>query len=158
DRLLFVQYKEQRVNNQGSSQQSLLPTTIDLSVADFELMNEILPELQSLGFQLRPLGKTTDIVDGIPADLRNHINAEQISEQLLEDYRQSGAELKVDKRDNIARSLAKSAAIKAGTPLDNDAIAELIDRLFACESPNVSIHGKPTVITLTLSDLMEKFD
>lgn len=158
ERILFEQYKEQLVNNQGSSQQSLFPTTIDLSVADFELMNEILPELQSLGFQLRPFGKTTYIVDGIPADLGNNINEKQIIEQLLEDYKQSRAELKVDKRDNIARSLAKSAAIKAGTPLDNDAIAELIDRLFACESPNVSIHGKPTVITLTLSDLMEKFD
>lgn len=158
ERILFEQYKEQLVNNQGSSQQSLFPTTIDLSVADFELMNEILPELQSLGFQLRPFGKTTYIVDGIPADLGNNINEKQIIEQLLEDYKQNRAELKVDKRDNIARSLAKSAAIKAGTPLDNDAIAELIDRLFACESPNVSIHGKPTVITLTLSDLMEKFD
>src|SRR5690606_21902885 len=158
ERILFEQYKEQLVNNQGSSQQSLFPTTIDLSVADFELMNEILPELQSLGFQLRPFGKTTYIVDGIPADLGNNINEKQIIEQLLEDYKQNRAELKVDKRDNIARSLAKSAAIKAGTPLDNDAIAELIDRLFACESPNVSIHGKPTVITLTLADLMEKFD
>lgn len=158
ERILFEQYKEQLETNQGSSQQSLFPTTIDLSPSDFELMNDILPELQILGFQLRPFGKTTYIVDGIPADLGNNINEKQIIEQLLEDYKHNNSELKVDKRDNLARSLAKSSAIKAGTALDNEAIAELIDKLFACESPNISVHGKPTIITLTLAELMEKFD
>jgi DNA mismatch repair protein MutL len=158
ERILFEQYKEQLENNQGSSQQSLFPTTIDLSPSDFELMNDILPELQTLGFQLRPFGKTTYIVDGIPADLGNNINEKQIIEQLLEDYKHNRTELKVDKREHLAKSLAKSAAIKAGTPLNNDAIEELIDKLFACESPNISVHGKPTIITLTLAELMEKFD
>lgn len=158
ERILFEQYKEQLENNQGSSQQSLFPTTIDLSPSDFELMNDILPELQTLGFQLRPFGKTTYIVDGIPADLGNNINEKQIIEQLLEDYKHNRTELKVDKRDHLAKSLAKSAAIKSGTSLNNDAIEELIDKLFACESPNISIHGKPTIITLTLAELMEKFD
>ena len=158
ERILFEQYKEQLENNQGSSQQSLFPTTIDLSPSDFELMDDILPELQTLGFQLRPFGKTTYIVDGIPADLGNNINEKQIIEQLLEDYKHNRTELKVDKRDHLAKSLAKSAAIKAGIALNNDAIEELIDKLFACESPNVSVHGKPTIITLTLAELMEKFD
>ena len=158
ERILFEQYKDHLKNNQGSSQQSLFPTTIDLSPIDAEIMKEILPELQTLGFQLRPFGKTTYIVDGIPADLGSNINERQIIEQLLEDYKLNSSELKIDKRDNLAKSLAKSAAIKAGTPLDNDAIAELIDKLFACESPNISVHGKPTIITLTLTELMEKFD
>ncbi|MCA5005012.1 DNA mismatch repair endonuclease MutL [Sphingobacterium bovistauri] len=158
ERILFEQYKEQLTNNQGSSQQSLFPTTIDLSPSDFELIHEILPEIQTLGFQLRPFGKTTYIVDGIPADLGNNINEKQIIEQLLEDYKHNRTDLKVDKRDNLAKSLAKSAAIKEGTPLNNDAIEELIDKLFACESPSLSVHGKPTIITLTLAELMEKFD
>lgn len=158
ERILFEQYKEQLETNQGSSQQSLFPTTIDLTAADLQLMSDILPELQILGFQLRPFGKTTYIVDGIPADLGNNINEKQIIEQLLEDYKHNNSELKVDKRENLAKSLAKSSAIKAGTALDNEAIAELIDKLFACESPNISVHGKPTIITLTLTELMEKFD
>ena len=158
ERILFEQYKEQLETNQGSSQQSLFPTTVDLTAADFELMNDILPDLQTLGFQLRPFGKTTYIVDGIPADLGNNINEKQIIEQLLEDYKHNSSDLRVNKRDNLAKSLAKSSAIKAGTALDNEMIAELIDKLFACESPNISIHGKPTIITLTLAELMEKFD
>ncbi|MCI0920348.1 DNA mismatch repair endonuclease MutL [Sphingobacterium rhinopitheci] len=157
ERILFEQYKAHLDDNKGSSQQSLFPSTIELSSADFELMNDLLPELRSLGFQLRPFGKTTYVIEGIPADLGNNVNETKVVEQLLEDFKNNKAELKLDKRDNLARSLAKSSAIKTGTPLDNDSMSDLIDRLFACESPNISIYGKPTIITITLQELMDKF-
>ncbi len=158
ERILFEQYKEHLENNKGTSQQSLFPSTLELSASDFALMDELLPELQILGFQLRPFGKTTYIVDGIPADLGTNINEAKIVDQLLEDYKNNASELTLSKRENLARSLAKNAAIKPGTPLDNESISDLIDALFACESPNISIHGKPTIITITLQELMEKFN
>lgn len=158
ERILFEQYKEHLQNNKGSSQQSLFPSTLELSASDFELMTDLLPELQILGFQLRPFGKTTYIVDGIPADLGTNVNEAKIVEQLLEDYKNNASELTLTKRENLARSLAKNAAIKPGTLLDNESISDLIDALFACESPNISIYGKPTIITITLQELMEKFN
>ncbi|MFD2552804.1 DNA mismatch repair endonuclease MutL [Sphingobacterium tabacisoli] len=158
ERILFEQYKEHLENNKGSSQQSLFPSTLELSASDFALMNELLPELQTLGFQLRPFGKTTYIVDGIPADLGTNVNEVKLVDQLLEDYKNNASELTLSKRENLARSLAKNAAIKPGTALDNESISDLIDALFACESPNISIHGKPTIITITLQELMEKFN
>ncbi|WP_140937815.1 DNA mismatch repair endonuclease MutL [Sphingobacterium lumbrici] len=158
ERILFEQYKEHLDDNKGSSQQSLFPQTVELSIGDFELMTDILPELHTLGFQLRPFGKTTYIVDGIPADLGNNVNEAKIIEQLLEDFKNNKSELRLNKRENLARSLAKSAALKSGTVLDNESMADLIDKLFACESPNISVHGKPTLITYTLQELMERFD
>ncbi|QBQ42809.1 DNA mismatch repair endonuclease MutL [Sphingobacterium psychroaquaticum] len=157
ERILFEHYKEQLENNKGISQQSLFPQTIELNAADFTLMDDILPELQSLGFQLRPFGKTTYIVDGIPADLGSNVNETKILEQLLEDFKNNKDALKLSKRENLARSLAKNASIKAGQSLDNQEMAELIDKLFATESPNVSLHGKPVIITITLQELMERF-
>ncbi|WP_164111293.1 MULTISPECIES: DNA mismatch repair endonuclease MutL [Sphingobacterium] len=158
ERILFEQYKEHLENNKGSSQQSLFPSTLELSASDFALMGELLPELQTLGFQLRPFGKTTYIIDGIPADLGTNVNEAKIVDQLLEDYKNNASQLTLTKRENLARSLAKNAAIKPGTPLDNESISDLIDALFACESPNISIHGKPTIVTITLQELMEKFN
>lgn len=158
ERILFEQYKDHLENNKGSSQQSLFPSTLELSASDFALMDELLPELQILGFQLRPFGKTTYIIDGIPADLGTNVNEAKIVDQLLEDYKNNVTGLTLTKRENLARSLAKNAAIKPGTPLDNESISDLIDALFACESPNISIHGKPTIVTITLQELMEKFN
>jgi len=158
ERILFEHYMEQLEHNQGSSQQTLFPQTVELSPADFALMEDILPEIQTLGFQVRPFGKTTFIVDGIPADLGQGINETTILEQLLEDFKNNKDELQLNKRENLARSLAKNAAIKPGTALDNQEMSELIDKLFATQSPSISIHGKPIVVTITLQELLERFN
>ena len=158
ERILFEHYMEQLENNQGSSQQSLFPQTVELSPSDCILMEDILPEIQTLGFQVRPFWKTTFIVDGIPADLGQGINETKILEQLLEDFKNNKDELQLNKRENLARSLAKNAAIKPGAALDNQEMAELIDKLFATQSPSISIHGKPIVVTITLQELMERFN
>lgn len=158
ERILFEHYLEQLEHNQGSSQQSLFPQTVELSSGDFALMEDILPEIQILGFQIRPFGKTTFIVDGIPADLGQGLNEATILEQLLEDFKNNKDELKLNKRENLARSLAKSAAIKPGAELNNQEMSELIDKLFATASPSISIHGKPIIVTITLQELAERFN
>ena len=78
-------------------------------------------------------------------------------EQLLETYKNYQSADRLPKRESLARSLARNAAIKSGTMLDRESMIELIDQLFACESPNVSLSGKPIIITFTLKELMEKF-
>jgi DNA mismatch repair protein MutL len=157
ERILFEQFKSQLDQHKGLSQQSLFPQSIDLNPSDNELMQDLLEDIQSLGFQIRSFGKNSYIIDGIPADLGTGIDERKIIEQILEDYKNNLNDFKIEKRENLAKSLARNAAIKPGTFLDNNAISELIDQLFACESPNVSIFGKPIVITITLQELLEKF-
>src|SRR5690606_3079344 len=155
ERILFEHFQQQLQQNQGASQQSLFPQTVELNPGDFALLEEMLPEIQALGFQLRPFGKSTYIVDGIPADLEN-INESQLIERLLEDFK-SQSDLRLSKRDRLAKSLARHAAIKPGFKLENDTMADLIDRLFACQSPSISLGGKPIIITFTLQELAERF-
>ncbi|AIM38821.1 DNA mismatch repair endonuclease MutL [Sphingobacterium sp. SG20118] len=157
ERILFEQFKSQLDQHKGLSQQSLFPQSIDLNPSDNELMQDLLEDFQNLGFQIRSFGKNSYIIDGIPADLGTGIDERKIIEQILEDYKNNQSDFKIEKRENLAKSLARNAAIKPGTFLDNNAISELIDQLFACESPNISIFGKPIVITITLQELLEKF-
>ena len=79
-------------------------------------------------------------------------------EQLLEDYKNNQAELKLPKREKLARSLARNAAIRPGTILSSNEMTELIDHLFACETPNLSLSGKPIILTFTLQELAERFE
>jgi len=157
ERILFEHFREQLEDHQGPSQQSLFPRTVELGTADFALMEDILPDIQTLGFQLRPFGKTAYVVDGIPADLGSHVDEAKILEQILEDFKNSKDDLRLDKREKLANSLACNAAIRPGTVLDNQEMASLVDRLFATQSPAVSLHGKPIVVTISLQELMEKF-
>ncbi|MFC3197206.1 DNA mismatch repair endonuclease MutL [Parapedobacter deserti] len=158
ERILFEQYRGQLESRQGASQQSLFPQTIALNGADFQLIMDLLPDIRALGFQIREFGKHTFVVEGIPADLTSGVSERQVLEQLLEDYKNNKAELKLPKRDKLARSLARHTAIKPGTVLSEDDMTNLIDRLFACEMPNVSLNGKPVIVTFTLHELSERFE
>ena len=156
ERILFEQFRQQLEGRQGASQQSLFPQTVALNSADFQLIRDLLPDIQALGFQIREFGKNTFVIEGVPADITG-ISEREVLEQLLEDYKNNQAELKLPKREKLARSLARHAAIRPGTFLSSNEMAELIDHLFACETPNLSLSGKPIILTFTLQELAERF-
>lgn len=158
ERILYERFLEQLENHQGASQQSLFPQTVSLSAVDFELVKELLPDIQALGFQIREFGKNTFIVEGIPADISLNISEVEMLEHLIEGFKNNFSLLKLNKRDNLARTLAKNTAIKAGAALTLAEMNNLIDQLFACQSPNISLQGKPVIITFTLEELFQKFE
>ncbi len=157
ERVLYERFLQQLQNHSGVSQQSLFPQSVTLNSSDFELLRELLPDVRALGFDIREFGKNTVVVEGIPADL-NNIGEHQLLEQLLEGFKNNLAILKLDKRDNLARSLARNAAIKSGTKLSLEEMNLLIDQLFACQMPNVALNGKPVISTFTLNELLERFE
>ena len=157
ERVLYERFLQQLQSHSGVSQQSLFPQSVTLNSGDFELLKELLPDVRALGFDIREFGKNTVVVEGIPADL-NNVGEEQLLEQLLEGFKNNLAILKLDKRDNLARSLARNAAIKAGTKMSLEEMNLLIDQLFACQMPNLALNGKPVISTFTLAELIERFE
>ena len=158
ERILYERFLQQLENRQGASQQSLFPQSVSLNPGDFELVKDLLPDIQALGFQIREFGRNTVVVEGIPADLGNNISEVEMLEHLIEGFKNNQSALKLDKRDNLARSLAKNAAVKAGTALSAMEMNLMVDELFACTMPNTSLNGKPVIITVTLEELIQKFD
>jgi DNA mismatch repair protein MutL len=157
ERVLYERFLQQLENHSGVSQQTLFPQSVTLNAADFELLKDLLPDVRALGFDIREFGKNTVVVEGIPAEL-NNANEHELLEHLLEGFKNNQAILKLDKRDNLARSLARNAAIKAGTKLSLEEMNILIDQLFACQMPNLSLSAKPIIVTFTLTELFERFD
>ncbi len=158
ERVLYERFLGQLEQNKGLSQQSLFPQTITLNTTDFALANELLPYFHALGFIIRDFGKNTLVIEGVPADLPENNDLAAMMEELIEGFKNNHTILKLDKRDNLARTLAKNAAIKAGTALETEEMNNLIDQLFACNMPNVSLTGKQVIIKITLDELMERFN
>jgi DNA mismatch repair protein MutL len=99
------------------------------------------------------------VIEGIPVDLGSkNINETQLFEHLIEGFKNSQQELKLDKRDALARSMAKNSAIKAGTKLEQQEMNALIEELFACKTPNFGINGKLVVQTIGLQEIAQKFE
>ena len=159
ERILYERFLLHLEDRKGASQQSLFPQTVTLSPNDYELAKGLLDDIKSLGFEVREFGKNTLVIEGIPVDLGStNINETQLFEQLIEGFKNSQQELKLDKRDALARSLAKNSAIKAGTTLGQQEMNTLIEELFACKTPNFSINGRPVIQTIALSEIAQKFE
>ena len=62
-----------------------------------------------------------------------------------------------NQHERIAKSLACKGAIKAGQPLSATEMDELVDRLFATELPGHDVHGRPTILRLTMGELARRF-
>lgn len=157
ERILYERFLQQLETHSGVSQQSLFPQSVTLNGSDYELLKELLPDIRALGFDIREFGKNTVVVDGIPAEL-NNVGEHELLEHLLEGFKNNQAILKLDKRDNLARALARNGAIKAGTKLSAEEMNLLTDQLFACQMPNLALNGKPVISTFTMNELLERFE
>ncbi|MNY14795.1 DNA mismatch repair protein MutL [compost metagenome] len=159
ERILYERFTLHLEDRKGASQQSLFPQTVTLSPNDYELAKSLLEDIKSLGFEVREFGKNTLVIEGIPVDLGgSNINETQLFEHLIEGFKNSQQELKLDKRDALARSMARNSAIKNGTVLGQEEMNTLIEQLFACKTPNFSISGKPVIQTIGMTELDKKFD
>ncbi|MBC7186841.1 MAG: DNA mismatch repair endonuclease MutL [Calditrichaeota bacterium] len=155
ERILFEQAMRDLGNSKPSSQQLLFPQTVQLSAEDYELLMEMLPFLEMLGFLIRSFGKQTVVIEGVPSGYRGSDEARLLLE-VIDEYREnrrSGIEM----RESVARSYACHAAVRAGERLSVEAMNALIDQLFATENPYYCPHGRPTIINISLDELARRF-
>ena len=157
ERILFEQYLKVLEEQSASTQKELFPRNISLSPADAEIFKSILPEINLLGFDLQEFGANTFIINGIPAELNSKVDELEMIESLLEQYK-NNLEFKLNVKENIARSMAKSASIKRGQQLEKEEMQALIDRLFACEIPFKSPSGRNCFITFDFDELEKRFN
>ncbi|AEN73815.1 DNA mismatch repair protein mutL [Rhodothermus marinus SG0.5JP17-172] len=155
ERILYERALRNLESGFGLSQQLLFPQTLEFSPADFALIEELMPELRALGFDLELFSGRTVVVRGVPDDIRPG-DERTMLEDLLAQYK-ANLPLRLPSRENLARSVARRNAIRPGTRLTEKQMRTLIDQLFLCETPYVSPTGRPTMIRLTLEELERRF-
>ena len=156
ERILFEQYSEYIDRHSGASQQCLFPQNVELSPADYALILDMKEEIQALGFIFDIFGKQSIVINGIPADVLSG-NEKVLFEGLIEQFKYNQSTLSISNRENLARSLAKRSAVKQGKRLEQEEMHMMIDKLFACKSPNYAPDGKVTYKVLSMSDLENSF-
>ncbi|MBV5314914.1 MAG: DNA mismatch repair endonuclease MutL [Prolixibacteraceae bacterium] len=151
ERILYERLMQVLENHEVASQQQLFPETFELNASDATLLTSILPDLRALGFDIRDFGKNSFIINGTPGVL-NTTSPIEIIESLLEEYKNSPVNLQEKARETVAISLAQASAIPYGHTLKPGEINELIDNLFACQTPNFSPKGKKILSIMPLED------
>jgi DNA mismatch repair protein MutL len=139
-----------------NSQQLLFPQKIELRPWQFDIYREIKDDIDRLGFTVRPFGAMTVMIEGVPQDVR-HGTESTILQDMISEYQDNASRLKLDKRDNLAKSYSCRNAIMTGQKLSLDEMKLLIDKLFATRMPYVCPHGRPVIIRLSLNELDRMF-
>jgi DNA mismatch repair protein MutL len=156
ERILYERFAAAFAGKPIATQQSLFPATMDLQPADAVLLNELLPDLNELGYHIEPFGSNAFVVQGTPADIEQGSETVAI-EKMLEQYKHFSSDLKYSKREKLFRSLAWQQSVKAGTVLTQKEMQSLIEELFACALPNITPNGKPTYTEFNKNELDKIF-
>ncbi len=138
-----------------NTQQLLFPISLNLGPADFTIVDEILPDLNLMGFSLKTFSGTTVVLDGVPVDLKPGRESTILTE-IIEDYKRDN-DLRLTPREKLCKTYACKAAVKAGDYLAMEEMESLIDQLFQAEVPYVCPHGRPVLVKIPLLELDKKF-
>ena len=153
-RVLFEKYLKELENHSGVSQQELFPQALTLNMNDASLLKEMVPELENLGFVLEQANPTTFMINGTPSDAAG-CDAVALLEQILENAKINRTDLQLDRKLNLAKTMASQLAIKAQTRLSELEMQNLVDQLFACNVAEVAPNGKKIYVILNMEDLFQ---
>ena len=158
ERILFEELMRGFANGGTTSQRLLFPITLRLSPAEYAVVEDLQSLFSRAGFEIEPFGGRTIIVHAAP-NPHPYFDAERCLREMLAELA-NGSELTRAARnqhERIAMTFACKAAIKAGQRLSQREMDELYTRLFATELPSHDVHGRPTVVRLSLSELERRF-
>lgn len=156
ERILYERYRQMLTKRNGACQQLLFPKSVRLTPADMQLMRETTDEIRALGFEFDEIGPNELMVRGTPADLPDE-SEQELFEELIEQLKKSYSDLKLNKPDSLARSLARRFSARYAVKLSLLEMNTLIDQLFASPDPNRTPGGDPIVVMLTMDRLSALF-
>ena len=155
-RVLYEDFTKQISLSNSISQQLLFPLKLNFNSVEIALLKSLESHLTHAGFGFQEFGNDYISISGIPTVVTES-EVSIILEQLIADLQNEVPESSFSQVDQLTKSLAKSAAVKTGIIMEKEAQKNLVNQLFACETPDIAPNGKKTFITLGVEELDKKF-
>ena len=155
ERILYEQALKHSQQKKALSQQLLFEQAVQLTIEEYQILTEILPYMEQIGFKLKDFGSNTVVIEAVPVGVKSG-KEKELLRGIIEDYSEMQTSDK-DILDSVAKSYACKSAIKSGQKLSVQEMESLIDQLFATSEPYFCPHGRPIVHTITLEELDRRF-
>ncbi|MCD4691759.1 MAG: DNA mismatch repair endonuclease MutL [Calditrichales bacterium] len=139
----------------SSGQKLLFPQKLTLNYEDFMTFEKIYRILNKIGFSIKIFSGNTIVIEAMPADVKVGRESQIILDII--DYYNNHPLHDFDHLEKIAAAYACKNAVKSGEALSQIEMHNLVDKLFACETPFFCPHGRPVFITIDLAELDRKF-
>lgn len=154
--VLYRQLLEQMAETKGAMQQLLFPEVLPLSPEEMVLVGQLMPDLRAIGFELEQLSPDSYSVLGVPSQLAEQ-SPVPVLQHILQQVRERGADTQQEWREQIALSLAETAAIPYGRFLSTDEMRDLTERLARLPQYRRLPDGKTIVSLLTDDEINKRF-
>ena len=155
-RVLYEEFLKNFTVKEAISQQLLFPLTLHYSKQEIEVLKQLKNQLETSGFVFPKMNDETIEITGVPVSV-SESEVSIILEQLISDVENEVPDSNFSQTDLLAKSMAKSLAIKTGQQLTKVEQEHLVNSLFACKEPTVTPTNKNIFITMTVEDLDKKF-
>lgn len=155
-RILYKVLLEQLSKQVATTQPLLFPEVLELSDVDFETLEHLLPELQTVGFGLEQFSPRAYSIHSIPA-LLGQKKATDVILQVIHNVQDTEQSAKEEWHEMIAISLADQMAIPQGKPLTDIEIRDLVNRLFNISLSRYMPNGQTIITLLTHDEIQKRF-
>lgn len=138
-------------------QQKLFPTTLELNAQDTLVLQELLPQLQKIGFEINEFGGNSFVVNGMPSYF-NFDGEQNVIEKIIEQYKNNSTEFKQEAQSRLAMSVAMGLSIKRGSLLSKEELKKIYKDLLLCPNYETTNTGKPIVVRLNKALVQALFE
>ena len=157
ERLVMERMKEGLAEGPLASQTLLLPEVVDIPIDQYESILGEVDMLNRLGLQLEGFGQGSLLVRGVPA-LLGEVSPSAIVRDIGEELSHLGGSTGLQDRLNaVIASISCHGSVRAGRQLGSDEMNALLRQMEETPAAGQCNHGRPTFITLSLSDLEKLF-
>lgn len=138
-------------------QHLLIPYTFEATPLEGALLLENLENLNRFGLSLRQAGPHTFLIDAIPQVFGNS-NMDSLLTETLQIIREEGDhDLLKKKQEKLLAMAASRAAISSSRRLTMEEAQALAIQLMDCEHPFQCPQGKPTIVSVSQEELLQRF-
>lgn len=152
ERILYELYSN-RFTKPPQSQNLVAPQVLNFSAQEMMLIEYYKEDILKLGFDFSVFGTDSILVRAVPYIFNKPVDPTALRDALdqINQYDQ------FPEKDRFIMSMACHSAIRAGDALSQMEMNELIKQLAEIQGPYTCPHGRPTIISMTLTELEKKF-
>lgn len=156
EKVLYEKFINNLKNDKHYSQHIMPSIIVTLTQQEEDILKKYMSSFTELGFEIEHFGGCEYMISAVPTDLYfldNSILFLELLDDLSDISSKSGPEIIIDR---VATAACK-AAVKGGNRLSLAEANTLIDELLSLDNPYNCPHGRPTIISMSRTELEKKF-
>lgn len=156
EKVMFERLMKQMANKQVLSQQLLPAKVLHLDSIEHTTVMNHLELFQQTGFDIEDFGDDSIVVRAMPDDIMG-VDPQLLFDELLNALTEDIGKISIDFFVEKLSGMACKAAIKGNTEITTMEADALIDEMLTLDNPYNCPHGRPTMISLTKTEIERKF-